>query len=235
MNILIVDDDATSLETAGRHTGNGRVQGFTAADGLRRSQHWSVKKWTLSFGHPHAANGRISFVPRSSHQSAPPPFAVPHYTSTYTSPATRRCAGLGADQFQRKPCPAKVIVEFLARSHASLRAEPKVIQLPQELNLMKEYTTASVAQARRKGTSNWWSMYGSRRRRRTITSKHQQTPAACDRLQPGCALHPCVDGETISGIAWMSDNIAEMLGYSVEETKGTIGGRAMSTPMNCRP
>jgi len=147
MNILIVDDDSTNrrllratLEAEG-HRVLDAADGVEALGVLERERVEGVISDILMSG---MDGYRLCSEVRRNPRFNLLPFVF--YTSTFDSPGDERFAReVGADDYLKKPCPTRALLEALERAASSrTEARPIVPQKREELLLVKEYNELLV-------------------------------------------------------------------------------------------
>ena len=137
------------------------------------------------------------------------PFII--YTSTYTSAADEKLAlKAGADRFVRKPCPASELLALIRDAAAQAgRRTPQLSQLPDELEVTREYSDALVRKLEQKNTDLQQAAEEMQRQREwlrvTLTSIGDAVIA--------CDLEGCV--------TFINPVAASLTGWPVEEATGS--------------
>ncbi|MEY2538517.1 MAG: hypothetical protein QOG67_2257 [Verrucomicrobiota bacterium] len=147
MNILIVDDLATNRKLLRVTLEAGGYSALEAADGiealavLERETTDAVISDILM---PRMDGYRLCQEVRKSKRFGQLPFIF--YSSTYTSQADQKFSGeIGADCFIKMPASPEVLIEALRGATTNPHRQPKRVDLPAELSLMKEYNQLLVA------------------------------------------------------------------------------------------
>src|ERR1035437_8296943 len=129
MNILIVDDDPTSLKllrTQLESEGQAVFEAYDGVDALALLEHQRVDAVISDVLMPRMDGYRLCHEIRKHARLHDLPIIL--YTSSYTSPGDEKLAlDVGADKYLKKPCSLETLVaalhEVIAQPHAAPRAE----------------------------------------------------------------------------------------------------------------
>jgi PAS domain S-box-containing protein len=146
MNILVVDDHATNRKLLRAQLEAERfvvVEAANGVEGLTVLKRESIDAIISDILMPRMDGFRFCYEVRTNEYLRHLPFIC--YTATYTAPSDEKLSlELGADKFIKKPAAPAVLIEALHEVMKGTRHPPKLIEPPQELNLMKEYTERLV-------------------------------------------------------------------------------------------
>src|SRR5450756_127674 len=153
MNVLIVDDDPTSLKLLGTQLeseGHSMFEAHDGADALALLEHQRVDAVISDVLMPRMDGYRLCHEIRKHTRMYDLPIII--YTSTYTAPGDEKLAlDVGADKYLKKPLAVENIIaalhEVTAMPHAA--RHPKALQ---EVELPKEYSEKLVSKLKERNT-----------------------------------------------------------------------------------
>src|ERR1035437_2394364 len=153
MNLLIVDDDPTSLKllrTQLESEGHAVLEAHDGVDALALLERQRVDAVISDVLMPRLDGYRLCHEIRKHTQLYDLPIII--YTSTYTAPGDEKLAlDVGADKYLKKPLSVETIIaalhEVIAVPHAA--RHPKALQ---EVEVLKEYSELLVNKLEEKNT-----------------------------------------------------------------------------------
>src|SRR5450759_4694072 len=205
MNLLIVDDDPTSLKllrTQLESEGHVVFEAYDGVEALALLEHQRVDAVISDVLMPRMDGYRLCYEIRKHARLRDLPIII--YTSTYTSPSDEKLAlDVGADKYLKKPVSLETLVaalhEVIAQPHAAPRPEAL-----QEVDVLKEYNEQLVSKLEEKNTE-----------------LQAQTEAL--RLQ-STALTAVANAILIANrdgtIVWVNPAFTSLTGYTVAEAVG---------------
>src|SRR5882672_551529 len=147
MNILIADDHPTNLKLLQATLEAEGHCVFLAADGVEALavlQKERVDAIISDILMPRMDGYRLCLEVRKSEKFKALPFIF--HTATYLSPSDFKMAmDLGGDKFLKKPAPASELIQALQEAASMPKRDRPVTAAPEELGLMKEYSSWLVA------------------------------------------------------------------------------------------
>src|ERR1035437_9530387 len=151
MNLLIVDDDRTSLKLLRNQLeseGHAVFEAHDGVDALALLEHQRVDAVITDVLMPRLDGYRLCHEIRKHARLYDLPVII--YTSTYTSPGDEKLAlNVGADKYLKKPVSVEIIIaalnEVIAMPHAA--RHPKALQ---EVDVPKEYSEKLVSKLKGK-------------------------------------------------------------------------------------
>ena len=153
MNVLIVDDDPTSLKLLGAQLeaeGHAVFEAHDGADALALLERQRVDGVISDILMPRMDGYRLCYEIRKHARLHDLPIII--YTSTYTSPSDEKLAlDLGANKYLSKPASVETIIAALHEVIAMPHAAPQPKALP-EVELLKEYNERLVSKLKGKNT-----------------------------------------------------------------------------------
>src|ERR1035437_9263862 len=153
MNVLIVDDDPTSLKLLGAQLeaeGHAVFEAHDGADALALLERQRVDGVISDILMPRMDGYRLCHENRKHTQLHDLPIII--YTSTYTSPSDEKLAlDLGANKYLSKPASVETIIAALHEVIAMPHAAPQPKALP-EVEVLKEYNERLVSKLKGKNT-----------------------------------------------------------------------------------
>jgi two-component system cell cycle sensor histidine kinase/response regulator CckA len=153
MNVLIVDDDPTSLKLLGAQLeseGHAVFGAHDGADALALLERQRVDGVISDILMPRMDGYRLCYEIRKHARLHDLPIII--YTSTYTSPSDEKLAlDLGANKYLLKPASVETIIAALHEVIAMPHAAPQPKALP-EVEVLKEYNEKLVSKLKGKNT-----------------------------------------------------------------------------------
>src|ERR1035437_8281763 len=153
MNVLIVDDDPTSLKLLGAQLeaeGHAVFEAHDGADALALLERQRGDGVISDILMPRMDGYRLCYEIRKHARLHNLPIII--YTSTYTSPSDEKLAlDLGANKYLSKPASVETIIAALHEVIAMPHAAPQPKALP-EVEVLKEYNERLVSKLKGKNT-----------------------------------------------------------------------------------
>ncbi len=153
MNLLIVDDDLTSLKllrTQLESEGHAVFEAHDGVDALALLEHQRMDAVISDILMPRMDGYRLCHVIRKHARLHDLPIIL--YTSTYTSPGDEKLAlDVGANKFLKKPISIETLVAALHEAITMPHAAPQPKSL-QEVEVLKEYSERLVNKLEKKNT-----------------------------------------------------------------------------------
>ncbi len=155
MDVLVVDDHATNrklLRVLLEAEGFAVTEAADGREALERLERRLVDVVVSDILMPGMDGFRFCREVRTNPRLRNLPFII--YTSTYTTTADEKLAlKAGADRFIRKPCPSAELIAAIREAAAGAgRRTPRSPQLPDELEVTREYSDALVRKLEQKNT-----------------------------------------------------------------------------------
>ena len=236
MNVLIVDDDPTSLKLLGAQLeaeGYAVFEAHDGADALALLERQRVDGVISDILMPRMDGYRLCYEIRMNERLHDLPVII--YTSTYTSPAEERLAlDMGADKFLKKPAFVEAIITAL---HEVVAQKPRAAPYAEalvEVEVLKQYNERLVSKLKEKNTelqAQTEALRDSEERFRTLVetapdaifiqtnSRFAYVNAAALRLFGATRPEELLGQPVIVSNAWLSD-VMTPVGAIVKMTSG---------------